>query len=255
MSARLTNCVKALQQSSNRFFCTSVPCSGALVASASSSSDGQQQQQEQQEQQEADVEASPETGQAKRFHLRTATRLLNMIMRSIAGSSSSSSIRSTFGVAKEARGNCRRKKEESSRRQWRSGRREREKNSAQSQEVKPRQASSHWRAMLRTCLGTKTNSPIHHAPSPFALSSSPVQASTCCLPPTTAPSPLLLPASNNCCCCPLLMKFSVSCRRWLCLLPLDSLPSSHFTLQQRQLLTRFVIYRKVYILYLIILST
>lgn len=47
LSARLTNCVKALQQSANRFCCTSVPCSGALVASASSSSDGQQQQQKQ----------------------------------------------------------------------------------------------------------------------------------------------------------------------------------------------------------------
>lgn len=34
LSGRLTNCVKALQQSANRFRCTSVPCSGALVASA-----------------------------------------------------------------------------------------------------------------------------------------------------------------------------------------------------------------------------
>lgn len=132
---------------------------------------------------------------------------------------------------------------------------EREKDSAQSQEVKPRQASSHWRAMLRTCLGTKTNSPIHHATFRPPL---PLQASTCCLPPTAAPPPRLLPPGNNCCrcCCPLLMKFSVSCRRWLCLLPLDSLltslPSSRFTLQQRQLLTRFVIYRKVYIFYYII---
>lgn len=33
LSGRLTNCVKALQQSANRFRCTSVPCSGALVAS------------------------------------------------------------------------------------------------------------------------------------------------------------------------------------------------------------------------------
>lgn len=122
MSARLTNCVKALQQSSNRFFCTSVPCSGALVASASSSSDGQQQQQEQQ--QEADVAASPETGQAKPFYLRTATRLLNMIMRSIAGTSSSST-RSPFGVAKEARGNCGRKKEGGSGKEGREGERQR----------------------------------------------------------------------------------------------------------------------------------
>lgn len=101
LSARLTNCVKALQQSANRFCCTSVPCSGALVASASSSSDGQQQQE--QEQREADGAASPETGQAKPFHLRTATRLLNMIMRSIAGSQQQQQI-AVWGNCKKEKG-------------------------------------------------------------------------------------------------------------------------------------------------------
>lgn len=102
LSARLTNCVKALQQSANRFCCTSVPCSGALVASASSSSDGQQQQE--QEQRAADGAASPETGQAKPFHLRTATRLLNMIMRSIAGSQQQQQQIAVWGNCKKEKG-------------------------------------------------------------------------------------------------------------------------------------------------------
>lgn len=126
MSGRLTNCVKALQQSANRFRCTSVPCSGALVASAAAATSRRSRK----------SSISSRTGWNEAFSLADCDALIKYDYAFDCSSSSRSRRRSLFGAA-----NCGARRlgatqsEGENEKGERKRLRERERERAQSQEV------------------------------------------------------------------------------------------------------------------------
>lgn len=175
LSGRLTNCVKALQQSANRFRCTSVPCSGALVASAATS------------RRSRTSNISSRTGWNEAFSLADCDALIKYDYAFDCSSiSSRRRRRSLFGAA-----NCGARslgatqsegeKEKGERKDW-----GKERESAITGSVAAPSVVT-LAGMLRTCLETKTNSPIRPTlpltsskPAPAALTSALV------LPPSAA---------------------------------------------------------------------